>query len=216
MNIILMGPPGAGKGTQAEKLVSKYGLVQISTGDMFRKEMKEDSKLGVIAKFFIQYGHLVPDDITIDIVRERLSQNDFPNGFILDGFPRTVVQARSLESLAKELGFTIDAIINLDVDFDKLIKRLSGRRVCRECGATYNLEFKPSKVAGVCDICGGELYQRIDESEEAVKIRLQTYLRQTKPLIDYYTMKGQLLNVNGDQSMDDVFKDIEKSLGVEG
>ena len=216
MHIILMGPPGAGKGTQAEKLVSKYGLVQISTGDMFRKEIKEDSKLGVIAKFFIQYGHLVPDDITIDIVRERLSKNDFPNGFILDGFPRTVVQARSLESLAKELGFTIDAIINLDVDFDKLIKRLSGRRVCRECGATYNLEFKPSKVPGVCDICGGELYQRIDESEEAVKIRLQTYLRQTKPLIDYYTMKGQLLNVNGDQAMDEVFKDIEKSLGVNG
>ena len=212
MNIILMGPPGAGKGTQAEKLVNKYGLVQISTGDMFRKEMKEDSKLGVIAKFFIQYGHLVPDDITIDIVRERLSQNDFPNGFILDGFPRTVVQARSLESLAKELGFTIDAIINLDVDFDKLLKRLSGRRVCRECGATYNLAFKPSKVEGVCDICGGELYQRIDESEEAVKIRLQTYLRQTKPLIDYYTMKGQLININGDQAMDDVFKDIEKSL----
>lgn len=212
MNIILMGPPGAGKGTQAEKLVTKYGLVQISTGDMFRKEMKEDSKLGVIAKFFIQYGHLVPDDITIDIVRERLSQKDFPNGFILDGFPRTVVQARSLESLAKELGFTIDAIINLDVDFDKLIKRLSGRRVCRECGATYNLVFKPSKVEGVCDICGGELYQRIDESEEAVKIRLQTYLRQTKPLIDYYTMKGQLINVNGDQAMDDVFKDIEKCL----
>ncbi len=214
MNIILMGPPGAGKGTQAEKLVSKYGLTQISTGDMFRKEMKEDSKLGVIAKFFIQYGHLVPDDITIDIVRERLSKNDFPNGFILDGFPRTVVQARSLESLSKELGYNIDAIINLDVDFDKLIKRLSGRRVCRECGATYNLEFKPSKVDGICDICGGELYQRIDESEEAVKIRLQTYMRQTRPLIDYYTMKGSLVNINGDQAMDDVFKDIEKSLGV--
>lgn len=214
MNIILMGPPGAGKGTQAEKLVSKYGLTQISTGDMFRKEMKEDSKLGVIAKFFIQYGHLVPDDITIDIVRERLSKNDFPNGFILDGFPRTVVQARSLESLSKELCYNIDAIINLDVDFDKLIKRLSGRRVCRECGATYNLEFKPSKVDGICDICGGELYQRIDESEEAVKIRLQTYMRQTRPLIDYYTMKGSLVNINGDQAMDDVFKDIEKSLGV--
>ncbi len=214
MNIILMGPPGAGKGTQAEKLVSKYGLTQISTGDMFRKEMKEDSKLGVIAKFFIQYGHLVPDDITIDIVRERLSKNDFPNGFILDGFPRTVVQARSLESLSKELGYNIDAIINLDVDFDKLIKRLSGRRVCRECGATYNLEFKPSKVDGICDICGGELYQRIDESEEAVKIRSQTYMRQTRPLIDYYTMKGSLVNINGDQAMDDVFKDIEKSLGV--
>lgn len=214
MNIILMGPPGAGKGTQAEKLVSKYGLVQISTGDMFRKEMKEDTKLGVIAKFFSQYGYLVPDDITIDIVRERLSQNDFPNGFILDGFPRTVVQARSLESLCKELGFKIDAIINLDVDFEKLIKRLSGRRVCRECGATYNLEFKPSKKTGICDICGGELYQRIDESEDAVKIRLDTYTHQTRPLIDYYTMKGQLININGDQSMDDVFKDIEKCLGV--
>lgn len=214
MNIILMGPPGAGKGTQAEKLVSKYGLVQISTGDMFRKEMKEDTKLGVIAKFFSQYGYLVPDDITIDIVRERLSQNDFPNGFILDGFPRTVVQARSLESLCKELGFKIDAIINLDVDFEKLIKRLSGRRVCRECGATYNLEFKPSKKPGICDICGGELYQRIDESEDAVKIRLDTYTHQTRPLIDYYTMKGQLININGDQSMDDVFKDIEKCLGV--
>ena len=212
MNIILMGPPGAGKGPQAEKLVTKYGLVQISTGDMFRKEMKEDSKLGVIAKFFIQNGHLVPDDITIDIVRERLSQKDFPNGFILDGFPRTVVQARSLESLSKELGLPIDAIINLDVDFDKLLKRLSGRRVCRECGATYNLVFKPSKVEGVCDICGGELYQRIDESEEAVKIRLQTYARQTKPINDYYTMKGQLININGDQGMDDVFKDIEKCL----
>lgn len=214
MNIILMGPPGAGKGTQAEKLVSKYGLVQISTGDMFRKEMKEDTKLGVIAKFFSQYGYLVPDDITIDIVRERLSKNDFPNGFILDGFPRTVVQARSLESLCKELGFKIDAIINLDVDFEKLIKRLSGRRVCRECGATYNLEFKPSKKPGICDICGGELYQRIDESEDAVKIRLDTYTHQTRPLIDYYTMKGQLTNINGDQSMDDVFKDIEKCLGV--
>lgn len=214
MNVILMGPPGAGKGTQAEKLVSKYGLVQISTGEMFRQEIKTDSKLGVIAKMFIQYGHLVPDDITIDIVRERLSKNDFANGFILDGFPRTVVQARALESLSKELGINIDAIINLDVDFDKLLKRLSGRRVCRQCGATYNLEFKPSKVFGICDVCGGELYQRIDESEEAVKIRLDTYTRQTKPLIDYYTMKGSMININGDQMMDQVFADIEKCLGV--
>ncbi len=214
MNIILMGPPGAGKGTQADKLVTKYGLVQISTGDMFRKEIKEDTQLGVIAKFFSQYGYLVPDSITIDIVRERLSQNDFPNGFILDGFPRTVVQAISLENLGKELGFKIDAIINLDVDFDQLLVRLAGRRVCRECGATYNLQFKPPKVEGICDLCGGELYQRADESEEAVKVRLQTYTRQTRPLIDYYTMKGQLMNINGDQAMDDVFKDIEKSLGV--
>lgn len=215
MNIILMGPPGAGKGTQAKKLVTNHGLIHISTGDMFRKEISDNSKLGVIADMFIKHGHLVPDDITNDIVRSRLSQNDVKGGFILDGYPRTIVQARALESLAKELKFTIDGIINLEVDFDKLVRRLSSRRVCRECGATYNLEFNPSKVAGVCDLCGGELYQRNDESIEAVKTRLQTYTRQTKPLIDYYTMKGSLTNINGDQTMDEVFNDIESHLGVE-
>lgn len=215
MNIILMGPPGAGKGTQAQNLVTNHGLIHISTGEMFRKEIRENSKLGVIADMFIKHGHLVPDDITNDIVRARLSQDDVKEkGFILDGYPRTIVQARALESLAKELKFPINAIVNLDVDFDKLVRRLSGRRVCRECGATYNLEFKPSKVSGVCDVCGGELYQRADESEEAVKTRLITYTRQTKPLIDYYTMKGSLTLINGDQSMEEVFADIEKCLGV--
>lgn len=214
MNIILMGPPGAGKGTQANKLVTNHDLVQISTGEMFRKEIKNNSKLGVIADMFIKHGHLVPDDITIDIVRQRLSEEDVKSGFILDGFPRTIVQARALESLAKELNFTIDAIINLEVDIAKLIKRLSGRRVCRNCGATYHLEFMPSKVTGVCDICGNELYQRSDESEEAVKVRLETYTRQTKPLIDYYTMKGSITMINGDQDVEDVYKDIEKCLGV--
>ena len=214
MKLILLGAPGAGKGTQATRISDKYNLPHISTGDILRKNIKEGTALGIQAKSFIDAGRLVPDEVVIDIVKDRLQQADCKNGFILDGFPRTVVQARSLESLSKELGYNIDAIINLDVDFDKLIKRLSGRRVCRECGATYNLEFKPSKVDGICDICGGELYQRIDESEEAVKIRLQTYMRQTRPLIDYYTMKGSLVNINGDQAMDDVFKDIEKSLGV--
>jgi len=214
MNIILMGPPGAGKGTQATKLVTNHGLVQISTGDMFRKEIKENSKLGVIAEMFIKHGHLVPDDITIDIVRERLSMEDIKGGFILDGFPRTIVQARALESITKQFGITIDAIINLEVEFDKLVRRLSSRRVCRECGATYNLEFKPSKVAGICDICNGELYQRSDESEEAVKVRLQTYTRQTRPLIDYYTMKGSLKRIDGNQDVEDVFSDIEKCLGI--
>ena len=170
MNIILMGPPGAGKGTQADKLVNKFGLTQISTGDLFRKALSEQTKYGVIAKYFMQFGHLVPDD------------------------------------------FTIDAIINLDIPQDKLVKRLSGRRTCKECGATFHVEFNPPKVEGVCDKCGGELYQREDESEEAVTIRLDTYNKQTKPLIDYYTMKGTIININGDQPMEDVFKSIEKSL----
>ncbi|MFV0395217.1 MAG: adenylate kinase [Coprobacillaceae bacterium] len=212
MNIILMGPPGAGKGTQAANLVKEYGCAHISTGDIFRKALKEQTKYGVIAKYFIQFGHLVPDDYTIAMVRDYLKENEFPNGFILDGFPRTIIQARELESIAKEYKFRINAVLNLDVDFDKLTKRLSGRRTCKECGATYHIEFNPPKQADVCDKCGGELYQRPDESEEAVKVRLDTYTKQTAPLIDYYTMKGEITNINGDQSMEDVFDEIKKSL----
>lgn len=212
MNIILMGPPGAGKGTQAERLVEKYGLKQISTGDLFRKALREETNYGIIAKYFMQFGHLVPDDYTVAMVREYLAENTFENGFILDGFPRTIIQARELEYMEKISGFTIDAIINLDIPEEKLIKRLSGRRTCKNCGTTFHVEFNPPHQDGVCDKCGGELYQREDESEEAVKVRLNTYNKQTKPLIDYYKMKGTLININGDQSMDDVFKDIEKCL----
>ena len=214
MNIILMGPPGAGKGTQAANLVKEDGLTHISTGDIFRKALKEQTKYGVIAKYFMQFGHLVPDDYTIQMVREYLQENEFPNGFILDGFPRTIIQARELESIAKEFGFEIDAVINLDIELDRLVPRLSGRRTCKECGASYHIEYNPPKVEGVCDVCGGELYQRPDESEDAVKVRLDTYEKQTSPLIDYYTMKGQITNINGDQSMEDVFKDIKASLEV--
>lgn len=214
MNIILMGPPGAGKGTQAANLVKEYGLTHISTGDIFRKALKEQTKYGVIAKYFMQFGHLVPDDYTIQMVREYLQENEFPNGFVLDGFPRTIIQARELESIAKEFGFKIDAVINLDIELDRLVPRLSGRRTCKECGMSFHIEYNPPKVEGICDACGGELYQRPDESEEAVKVRLDTYEKQTRPLIDYYTMKGQITNINGDQSMEDVFKDIKASLGV--
>lgn len=214
MRIILMGPPGAGKGTQAANLVKEFGCAHISTGDIFRKALKEQTKYGVIAKYFIQFGHLVPDDYTIAMVRDHLKENEFPNGFILDGFPRTIIQARELESIAKEFNFKIDAVLNLAVDFDKLTKRLSGRRTCKECGATYHVEFNPPKQAGICDKCGGELYQRPDESEEAVKVRLDTYTKQTAPLIDYYTMKGEITNINGDQSMENVFSEIKRSLEV--
>ena len=212
MNIILMGPPGAGKGTQAEKLVEQLGLVQISTGDMFRQAMKENTKAGASAKSYIDQGLLVPDEITNDIVKERLVQGNFGNGFIIDGYPRNVFQAESLEKIVEELNIKVDAVVNIDVDFDKLVGRLSGRRICRNCGATYNLKFKPSKVEGVCDKCGGELYQRSDEDEATVKTRLNTYVEQTKPLIDYYQAKGSLININGDQAMDEVFNDIKSSL----
>ncbi len=212
MNIILMGPPGAGKGTQASRLVSNYGLTQISTGDLFRKSIAENNKYGVIAKYFIQFGYLVPDDFTVQMVQDYFKENTFEKGFILDGFPRTIIQARELESIGKEFNFDIDAIINLDIPQEKLIKRLSGRRTCKCCGKTFHVEFNPPKKEGICDDCGGELYQRDDESEEAVKVRLDTYNKQTRPLIDYYTMKGSIININGDQPMEDVFKDIEKAL----
>ena len=214
MKIIMLGAPGAGKGTQAKKIAEKYDIPHISTGDIFRKALKEQTKYGVIAKYFMQFGHLVPDDYTIQMVREYLQENEFPNGFVLDGFPRTIIQARELESIAKEFKFNIDAVINLDIELDRLVPRLSGRRTCKECGASFHIEYNPPKVEGVCDACGGELYQRPDESEEAVKVRLDTYEKQTRPLIDYYTMKGQITNINGDQSMEDVFKDIKASLGV--
>lgn len=212
MNIILMGPPGAGKGTQAAKLVEKYGLKQISTGDLFRKAIKEETKYGVIAKYFISFGYLVPDDFTIQMVEEYLQENinseEFKNGFILDGFPRTIVQARKLQDICDMFNFKIDAVINLDIPEDVLVKRLSGRRTCVDCGKSYHIVYNPPKEEGVCDVCGGELQQRADESEEAVQVRIDTYNKQTKPLIDYYNMRNELIDVNGNQSMDEVTHDI--------
>ena len=216
MNIILMGPPGAGKGTQAAKLVEKYGLKQISTGDLFRKAIKEETKFGVIAKYFISFGYLVPDDFTIQMIQEYLEENinteEFKNGFILDGFPRTIIQARKLADICSMFNFKIDAVINLDIPEDVLVKRLSGRRTCADCGKSYHIVYNPPKKEGVCDVCGGELTQRSDESEQAVQVRIDTYNKQTKPLIDYYTMLGELTNVDGNQSMDEVAEEIYKVL----
>ncbi|RAK16763.1 adenylate kinase [Anoxybacillus vitaminiphilus] len=213
MNLVLMGLPGAGKGTQAEKIVEKYGIPHISTGDMFRAAIKEGTALGLEAKSYMDRGDLVPDEVTIGIVRERLSKDDCQKGFLLDGFPRTVTQAEALENILAELNRSIDYVINIDVDKDILMERLTGRRICKNCGATYHLVFNPSAQPGVCDKCGGELYQRADDNEETVANRLEVNLKQAKPLLDFYQEKGYLRNINGQQEIDKVFEDISELLG---
>ncbi|PEA54605.1 adenylate kinase [Bacillus pseudomycoides] len=213
MNLILMGLPGAGKGTQAEKIVAKYNIPHISTGDMFRAAMKDETELGLQAKSFIDKGALVPDEVTIGIVRERLSQEDCVKGFLLDGFPRTVAQASALEEIMKDLGKKINYVLNINVDSGLLLKRLTGRRICKECGATYHLEFNPPAKEGVCDKCGGELYQRSDDNEETVANRLEVNIKQTKPLLDFYEELGYLKSINGEQDIDKVFADIDLLIG---
>ena len=213
MNIIFMGPPGAGKGTQSEKIVENYGIPHISTGDMFRAAIKSETKLGLEAKSYMDAGKLVPDELTIGIVEERLNEADCANGFLLDGFPRTTMQAEALDTILAKMNKKIDYVINIDVPFDVLLKRLVARRICKDCGATYHLEFKPPKVAGICDKCGGELYQRSDDNEESATVRLETYTNETKPLIDYYKKKNILKDINGLQEVDVVFEDIKKIIG---
>ncbi|WP_175986365.1 adenylate kinase [Bacillus sp. Marseille-Q1617] len=213
MNIVLMGLPGAGKGTQAEKIVEKYGIPHISTGDMFRAAIKDGTELGLKAKSFMDNGDLVPDEVTIGIVRERLSKEDCGKGFLLDGFPRTVAQAEALENILADLGKKMNYVINIDVDKDILMGRLTGRRICKECGATYHLVFNPPKEEGVCDRCGGELYQRADDNEETVQNRLDVNIKQTQPLLAYYEDKGYLKNIDGQQDIDKVFADIDVLLG---
>ena len=213
MNLVLMGLPGAGKGTQAEKIVEKYNIPHISTGDMFRAAIKGGTELGLKAKSFMDKGELVPDEVTIGIVRERLSKDDCKKGFLLDGFPRTVAQAEALENILSELNRPIDYVINVDVDKDILMERLTGRRICKECGATYHLVFNPPAKEDVCDRCGGELYQRADDNAETVQNRLDVNLKQTKPLLSFYEDKGTLRYINGQQDIKVVFEDIDTLLG---
>ncbi|CAN7596447.1 adenylate kinase [Rossellomorea sp. LjRoot5] len=213
MNIVLMGLPGAGKGTQAEKIVDKYGIPHISTGDMFRAAIKEGTELGLKAKSFMDNGDLVPDEVTIGIVRERLSKEDCEKGFLLDGFPRTVAQAEALENILADLGKKMNYVININVDKDILMERLTGRRICKECGATYHLVFNPPTEEGVCDRCSGELYQRADDNEETVQNRLDVNIKQTQPLLAYYEDKGYLKNIDGQQDIHRVFDDIDELLG---
>jgi len=213
VNLVLMGLPGAGKGTQAEKIVNKYGIPHISTGDMFRAAMKEETELGLKAKSYMDKGELVPDEVTIGIVRERLSKQDCESGFLLDGFPRTVPQAEALEEILSDLNKKIDYVINIDVDQDILMERLTGRRICKNCGATYHLVFNPPAKENVCDRCGGELYQRADDNAETVQTRLEVNIKQSQPLLNFYESKGYLRNIDGQQDINKVFADVDQLLG---
>ena len=212
MRIVLLGPPGAGKGTQAVKLVEKYNIPHISTGDIFRKNLKEKTELGLKAKEYMDKGLLVPDELVVDIVKDRLVEEDCAKGFLLDGFPRTVDQADALETELSKLGIKLDGVINIEVEDEVLIGRLTGRLVCRKCGATYHSKFNKPKAENVCDLCGGALYTRDDDKEETVKNRLLVYKNQTQPLIDYYTKKGMLKTIDGEADTDTVFAEICKAL----
>ena len=207
-NLIIMGPPGAGKGTQSEKIVAELNIPHISTGDMFREAIKSGSELGNLAASYINQGNLVPDDVTIGLVKERLSRPDCANGYLLDGFPRTIAQAEALESLTNDISRPIELVINVDVNLDALIDRISGRRVCSKCGYSYHIETKKSKVDGICDSCGSELIQRKDDTKESLDVRLHAYENQTKPLVDFYSNKGLLKNIDGQQEISKVFENI--------
>ena len=212
MHILLMGPPGAGKGTQAAELVKEFAIPHISTGDMFRAAMKEGTEMGRKAKAYIDAGNLVPDSVTVGIVRDRLAQDDCKKGFILDGFPRTVEQADALDGIMKELGLSLKRVLNINVPAADLVERAVGRRICKKCGATYHVKFNPSQKEGVCDECGGELFQRADDTAETMTNRLSVYEPSTKPLIDYYQKAGIYTEVDGRQAIDKVTKDLVEAL----
>lgn len=215
MRLVLLGPPGAGKGTQALSIVQKYDIPHISTGDIFRKNIKEGTELGKQAKDYMDKGLLVPDELVVEIVKSRLMEDDCKAGFLLDGFPRTVNQADELDKVLGNMNMNLNKVVNIEVDKSILIGRAVGRRICRSCGAAFHIEFNPSKEAGKCDHCGGELYLRDDDNEETVTKRIEVYIDQTTPLVEYYTQKGILVNIDGQQSIDKVLEDIVKALGSE-
>ncbi|GAK13813.1 LOW QUALITY PROTEIN: adenylate kinase [Geomicrobium sp. JCM 19039] len=212
MNLILMGLPGAGKGTQADRIRREYGIPHISTGDMFRAASRKKPELGIKAKSYLDEGGLVPDDVTIGIVKERLEQDDCKNGFLLDGFPRTTVQAKALEDMLSDMGRTLDYVLNIDVPKEKLVERLAGRRVSPSSGRSYHVIYNPPKVDGVCDVDGSELIQRDDDKPETVKNRLQVNIEQQQPLKDFYGDKGYLKDIQGDQDINEVFSEIDQLL----
>ncbi|WP_300351216.1 adenylate kinase [Clostridium sp.] len=215
MKIVLLGPPGAGKGTQAKSISNRYSIPHISTGDIFRKNISENTPLGVEAKTYMDNGQLVPDEVTINMVKDRLQQNDCKNGYLLDGFPRTVLQAEALDSFLIERGESIDTALLIEVPKEFILERMTGRRVCPSCGASYHIKFNPPANDGKCDLCGSDVIQRKDDTEETVKERLEVYENQTQPLIDFYENKKQLSVVDGTQAINEVFESICNILGSE-
>lgn len=214
MNIILLGPPGAGKGTQAKAISKEYSIPHISTGDIFRYNISNGTPLGVEAKKYIDKGHLVPDNLTIDLIKDRLNNDDCKNGFLLDGFPRTVNQAEALEDLLKGMQKKLNTALLIDVPKSFIIDRMTGRRVCINCGASYHVRYNPTKAEGKCDVCGSDVIQRADDTESTVSERLEVYDAQTQPLINFYKEKNLLSVVDGTQTIEDVFKDIVDILGA--
>ncbi|AAO37040.1 adenylate kinase [Clostridium tetani] len=214
MNIILLGPPGAGKGTQAKLISEKYSIPHISTGDIFRKNISNKTPLGMEAKSYMDKGQLVPDELTIEIVKDRLGEEDCKNGFLLDGFPRTVKQAEALDEFLQNKSSKTDAALLIDVPQELILERMTGRRVCGECGASYHIKFITPKTEGVCDLCGGKLVQRKDDTKETVLERLEVYSKQTQPLIEYYKNKNVLLALDGTKEKNEVFENISNVLGA--
>jgi adenylate kinase len=215
-NLVLLGPPGAGKGTQASRIVAEYGIPHVSTGDILRGAVKNGTAMGLEAKRYMDAGDLVPDSVVIGIVKDRLQEPDTAKGFLMDGFPRTIPQAEALDKALEELDRAISKVVVILVDEDDLVKRLSGRRVCRACQAPFHVMFNQPKVEGVCDKCGGELYQRDDDNETTVRNRLVNYRNQTEPLIDYYDNAGVVARVDGAKSPDGVYEDVRMALGPAG
>jgi adenylate kinase len=213
MNLILLGPPGAGKGTQAAKIIENYDIPHISTGDIFRDNIKEGTDLGKRAKEYMDKGELVPDSLVIEIATDRLTKDDCKNGFLLDGFPRTVDQAKALDEFLSGRGDKVDHVLDIEVPKEELMTRILGRRVCKKCGATYNIPNMPPKVDGICDVCGGELMQRADDTRETVENRIEVYDSQTKPLLEYYKEAGVISRLDGTTGLENVFGAIAGILG---
>lgn len=212
MRLVLLGPPGVGKGTQASAIVGKYNIPHISTGDIFRANIKEGTELGKEAKSYMDKGLLVPDELVVSIVKDRLTKEDCSEGFLLDGFPRTLDQADALDKELSKMGIKLNKVVNIEAEKEVLIERAIGRRVCKSCGATYHIKFNPPKIDKLCDIDGGELLQRDDDIEETVTTRIGVYNEQTQPLIDYYHKKGIILNIDGTRPIKDIFGEIVESL----